>query len=131
VLTGDLYHPPVITNINAQVVGPVVAAVTANPQGLGIIQLLARHPLAGNNGQELVTSLATVLGFQMQGGGDLFARAGSESFFDNTGWQYSSPALPAALVGDINNRGARYTRTAKRRRFPGTLASRRPGCVSR
>jgi len=111
VLTGDLYHPPVITNLNAQVVGPVVAAVTANPQGLGIIQLLARHPLAGNNGQELVTSLVTVLGFQMRGGGDLFARAGSESFFDNTGWHYSSPGLPAPLLADINNRVARYTRT--------------------
>jgi len=111
VLAGDLYHPPAITNINAQVVGPVVQAVTANPQGLGIIQLLARHPLAGNNGQELVTSLITVLGFQMQGGGDLFARAGSESFFDNAGWQYSSPGLPAALVTDINARVARYTRT--------------------
>jgi len=111
VLGGDLEHPPVITNINAQVVGPVVAAVTANPQGLGIIQLLARHPLAGNNGQELVTSLVTVLGFAMQGGGDLFTRAGSESFFDNAGWQYTSPALPAALVTDINHRVARYTRT--------------------
>jgi pimeloyl-ACP methyl ester carboxylesterase len=111
VLAGDLYHPPVITNLNAQVVGPVVQAVTKNPQGLGIIQLLARHPLAGNNGQELVTSLVTVLGFQMQGGGDLFARAGSESFFDNAGWQYSSPALPAALLTDINTRVARYTRT--------------------
>lgn len=111
VLAGDLYHPPVITNLNVQVVGPVVAAVTANPQGLGIIQLLARHPLAGNNGQELVTSLVTVLGFQMQGGGDLFARAGSESFFDNAGWQYTSPALPPALVTDINNRVARHTRT--------------------
>jgi pimeloyl-ACP methyl ester carboxylesterase len=111
VLAGDLYNPPAITNINAQVVGPVVQAVTANPQGLGIIQLLARHPLAGNNGQELVTSLVTVLGFQMQGGRDLFARAGSESFFDNAGWQYTSPALPAALVTDINNRVARYTRS--------------------
>ena len=111
VLAGDLYHPPAITNLNAQVVGPVVQAVTANPQGLGIIQLLARHPLAGNNGQELVTSLVTVLGFQMQGGGDLFARAGAESFFDNAGWQYSSPALPAPLVADINNRVARHTRT--------------------
>ena len=117
VLAGDLEHPPVITDINAQVVLPVVGAVTANPQGLGIIQLLARHPLAGNNGQELVTSLVTVLGFSMRGGGDLFARAGSESFFDNAGWRYTSPALPAALVADINTRVARYTRTHEAAEF--------------
>lgn len=117
VLAGDLEHPPVITDINAQVVGPVVQAVTANPQGLGIIQLLARHPLAGNNGQEVVTSLVTVLGFAMRGGGDLFARAGSESFFDNAGWQYTSAALPPALVTDINARVARYTRTHEAAEF--------------
>jgi pimeloyl-ACP methyl ester carboxylesterase len=111
VLAGGLEHPPVITDINAQVVGPVVGAVTANPQGLGIIQLLARRPLAGNNAQELVTSLVTVLGFSMRGGGDLFARSGSESFFDNAGWQYTSAALPPALVADINARVARHTRT--------------------
>jgi len=76
VLPGDLEHSPVITDVNQQIVGPVVAAVTKNPQGLGIIQLLARHPLAGANSQELVTSLVTVLGFSVQSGSDLFARSG-------------------------------------------------------
>ena len=68
-LPGDLEHPPVITDPNTQIVGPIVAAVNANPQGLGIIQLLARRPLAGNTPQEIVESLITALGFSMQGGG--------------------------------------------------------------
>jgi pimeloyl-ACP methyl ester carboxylesterase len=117
VLPGDLEHTTPVTDLNAQVVVPVVRAVTANPQGLGVIQLLARHPLPGANGQELVASLVNVIGFSMQGGSDLFARTQSQSFFDNAGWTYSSPALPPALVADINSRVARYTRSAVAQRF--------------
>jgi len=117
ILPGDLEHSPAITDVNKQIVGPVVAAVTKNPQGLGIIQLLARHPLAGNTPQELVTSLVTVLGFSVQSGSDLFARTNSQSFFDNATWSYSSAALPPALVADINARVARYTRTPEAAQF--------------
>ena len=117
VLPGDLEHSPVITDINTQLVGPIVAAVNKNPQGLGIIQLLARHPLAGNNAQEIVTSLVTALGFSVQGGSDLFARTQSQSFFDNATWTYSSAALPPPLVADINARVARYTRSAAADQF--------------
>jgi alpha-beta hydrolase superfamily lysophospholipase len=108
VLAGDLEHPPVITDLNTQVVGPVLQAVNANPQGVGIIQLLARRPLPGNNGNEIVASLINVLGFAMQGGGDIFQRTHQHHFFDNAGWRYTSPALPAALLDDINARVARY-----------------------
>ncbi len=111
VLPGDLEHTTPVTDLNAQVVTPVVRAVTANPQGLGIIQALARHKLAGNNGQELVASLVNVIGFAMQGGGDLFERTHSQSFFDNATWTYTSPGLPAALLTDINARVRRYSRT--------------------
>ena len=111
VLAGDLEHPPVITNLNAQVVGPVVQAVNANPQGVGIIQALARRPLPGNNAQEIVASLVNVLGFAMQGGGDLFARCHEHSFFDNAAWTYTSPALPQSVIDGVNARVARYTRT--------------------
>ncbi len=110
VLGCDLYHPPVITDANAQVVGPVLQAITANPQGVGIIQMLARKPLPGNNTQEIVTSLITMLGFSMQGGGDLLERAHGHSYFGNANYTYTSSALPPALVADINTRVARYSR---------------------
>lgn len=110
VLPGDLEHTPVITNPNTQIVAPVVQAVTANPQGLGIIQALARRPLPGANSQELVASLVNVIGFALQGGSDLFARTNSQSFFENATWTYASAALPAPLLADINARVRRYTR---------------------
>jgi hypothetical protein len=63
-----------------------------NPQGLGIIQLLARHPPRATTAG-LVTSLVTVLG-QMQGGATS-SRARARSFFDNAGWrQLASAARP-------------------------------------
>ena len=109
VLPGGLENPPVVTNLNTQVIQPVVAAITANPQGVGIIQSLARRPLPGNSGQEIVNSLVTVLAFTMQGGGDLTDRTHGHSFFDNAAWRYRSPALPAPLIDDINARVARHT----------------------
>lgn len=117
VLPGDLEHPPVITNLTTQVVQPVLAAVQQNPQGVGIIQSLARHPLPGANANEIVTSLINVVGFALQGGGDLYQRTHQQSYFDNSGWRYTSPVLPAALVDDINNRVARYRRTPEAEAF--------------
>lgn len=111
VLPGDLEHPPVITNEYQQVVLPVVAAVQANPQGLGLIQMLARRPLPGNNSQEIVTSLASVLVFAMQGGADFLDRTHGHTYFDNHDRVYFAPGLPAALLADVNARVARYTRT--------------------
>jgi len=111
VLPGGLEHPPVITNLNAQVVGPALAAITANPQGVGIIQALARRKLPGANSQEVEMSLLNVLGFAMQGGSDLLDRTHGHSFFDNAQWTYTSSLLPGALVDDINARVARYSVT--------------------
>jgi alpha-beta hydrolase superfamily lysophospholipase len=110
VLAGGLYHPPVISDLNAQVVLPVMRAITLNPQGVGIIQALSRRKLPGDTPQEIGTSLVTMLGFSMQGGGDLYARAHGHSYFDNADWRYDSPMLPPALVADINARVARHTR---------------------
>src|SRR5262245_22059148 len=80
---GGLYDPITITDPTTQLIGPVVAAVQANPQGLGVLNLVTRRPLAGNNGQELTTSLLTVLGFQIFGATDLLGRMHDHSFFDN------------------------------------------------
>ena len=111
VLAGDLEHPPVITNPQTQVINPVLAAIGRDPRGIGVIQALARRPLPGNNNREVVTSLLNVLGFAMQGGGDLFARTEHQSYFDNSTWRYTSSALPPALIDDVNARVARYTRS--------------------
>ena len=116
-LQGDLEHPPVITDPNTQIVGPVVAAVNGNPQGLGIIQALARRPLPGNTPQEMVESLITALGFCMQGGGDLFARSGGHHYFDNANYVYTSPGLPQPLIADVNARIARYAREPEAAEF--------------
>jgi pimeloyl-ACP methyl ester carboxylesterase len=117
VIPGDLEHSTPITDPNTQLIGPIVTAVTANPQGLGIIQLLARHPLAGNSSQEVVTSLINAIGFSMQAGSDLYARCHNTSFFDNGTWTYTSASLPPALLTDINTRVRRYTRAPEATAF--------------
>lgn len=127
VLPGDLEHTPPVTDLNAQVVGPVVGAVTANPQGLGIIQALARQKLPGNNAQELVASLVNVIGFAMQGGGDLYARTSSHTFFENADWVYQSPGIPAAIQADINARVRRYHREPEAASFLARYGEPHPG----
>jgi pimeloyl-ACP methyl ester carboxylesterase len=111
VLQGDLEHTPTITSEYQQVILPVLTALQANPQGLGVIQMLARRPLPGGNSQEIAQSLITVLVFAMQGGSDFYDRTHHHSNFDNHDVRYTSPGLPPALIDDINARVARYTRT--------------------
>ena len=111
---GGLFDPILLTDLNAQLVGPVVGAVQATPNNLGILNMITRHPLAGNNGQELTTSLVTVLGFQMQGAGDLLDRMHGHDFFDNADHAYTGP-LPPAVTDPINASVARYRSTADAR----------------
>ena len=108
---GGLFDPIPLTDPNTQLIGPVVGAVQANPARLGILNLVTRHPLAGNNGQELTTTLVTVLGFQMQGADDLLDRTHGHVFFDNAEYRYQGP-LPAAVTDPINAGVARYRSTA-------------------
>jgi pimeloyl-ACP methyl ester carboxylesterase len=117
VIPGDLEHSTPITDPNTQLIGPIVAAVTANPQGLGIIQLLARHPLAGAGSQEVVASLINAVGFSMQAGSDLYQRCHNTSFFDNASYTYTSASLPPPLLADINTRVRRYTRAPEAAAF--------------
>jgi pimeloyl-ACP methyl ester carboxylesterase len=105
---GGLVTPIEVTNFNAQVAGPVIGAVTANPNGLGILNLITRHPLPGANGQELVTSLLNVLGFQLVGAVDLLDRTHGHMFFDNQDYRYTGP-LPASLLDGINAGVARFS----------------------
>jgi len=111
VLPGGLEHPPVITDANSQVIGPVLAAVGARPEGVGIIQELARRPLPGRDTSELITSLLSVLVFAMQGGSDLLNHTHGHTYFDNADHRYTSARLPASIVEDVNARVARHRAT--------------------
>lgn len=111
---GGLYDPIPLTNPVTQLIVPVSTAVQANPTNLGILNLITRHPLAGNSGQELGTSLITVLGFQMQGAADLVDRTHGHGFFDNATHQYTGP-LPPAITDPINAGVARFSSTADAR----------------
>lgn len=109
ILPGDLYQIPVGINFPA-VLGAAQAAVVGNPNGAGAIAALARvHPEFASGG-ELVQTILTVDGFQLQGANDLFDRTHGHSFFDNAGYAYTGP-VPQAVIDFANASVARYAAT--------------------
>ena len=107
-LPGTLYEVPPISDFNAEVVGPVVGAIQADPSRAGILAALMGGRLPFANGNELVASILNGLGFQLQGANDLFDRTHDHSFFENRDVVYAGP-LPPPLLDDINARVARYS----------------------
>lgn len=112
VLPGGVTDPPPGVPFNP---GAIVAAVNAAPQKLGV--LLCLTPLPYANGTEAVTSLANAIGFQWQGGADLFDRTHGHQLYDNTGVRYECGALPAAVLDDVNARVTRYQSAPDARAF--------------
>jgi pimeloyl-ACP methyl ester carboxylesterase len=110
VLPGDLLHMPPGLNLNQHILGPAVQAMSAHPQGAGIISQLVQSPVPFANGPELVGSIATALALHFIELQDLLQRTEGESFFDNSNVTYSG-ALPAPVLADINARVARYHST--------------------
>lgn len=110
-LPGGVTDPPAVP-FNPT---PIVAAVTAAPQKLGI--LLCLTPLPYANANEAVTSLANAIGFQWQGGADLLDRTHGHQLYDNTGVRYDCGALPPAVIDDVNARVTRYQSTPDARAF--------------
>lgn len=109
ILPGDLLHVPEGTNV-LQELGEAQAAIVANPQGAGIIAALARVTPEYASGSELVQTILTALGFQLQGANDIFARTHGHSFFENADWTYTGP-VPQAVRDQINAAVARYSAT--------------------
>ena len=109
VLPGTLTDIPAGTDVNVAI-GKAMAAIQANPNGLGIIAALARVKPEYSSGSELAQTVLTAIGFQLQGANDLLSRAHGHSFFDNHDHTYTGP-LPAALLAQINASVARYSAT--------------------
>ena len=120
VLPGDVLHVPAGMNLYANVIGPVVGAVSADPTGLGIMARLTQTPLAGSNGNEVVASLIKTLSYDIYGIDDFLGRTGGHSMFDNHNTAYTAVA-PGLLTDDalawINRGVGRFTSTPDAERY--------------
>jgi hypothetical protein len=114
VLQGDALTVPSSVDLNAQVVGPAVQAMTANPTGAGAIaQIMGAMgtPIPFASGPQLVQSIVTALAFNYRVLPDLLDRTHGHSPFDNTTTVYGSAALPPALLAHLNATVDRFSST--------------------
>jgi len=105
VLPGDLLHLPSGFDLNNDIIGPAVTAITTHGEGAFAISQILGIPF--RSGEELVGAIVQGLVFQAIELQDLLARTGGKSFFDNSKTVYSGP-LPPELLADLNARVARY-----------------------
>ena len=112
VLPGNTMEMPiVITDPTTQIAPPVLAAINANPPGLGYIATDVNVQLAGNGPQEWAVSLINALAYQAIGVNDLLARTHGHILFDNQSTVYHSPLFPAPFNDFLNASISRYTAT--------------------
>jgi pimeloyl-ACP methyl ester carboxylesterase len=108
VLPGDLLHLPQDLNLNRDLIGPALAAIQANPNGIAAMSQIHEVPIPFRDPSELVSSIIQALVFHGLELHDLLARTNGQSFFDNSRTVYTSETLPAPLLADLNNRIARF-----------------------
>lgn len=106
VLPGSAVDVPEGINVQAQIIAPAAAAMTADPSGAAAIASIAQTPVPAANGPELVQSILTALG-AAAGYRDLLALTHGQPFFDNIDTQYTG-ALPTATLAWINAQVERF-----------------------
>ena len=112
VLPGSTMEMPiVITDVTTQIQNPVIAAVTRNPTGFGLIAASNQAQLAGNNTLELLTSLVNALAYHAIGVNDLLERTHGHVLFDNSTTVYNSALYPDDFYKAANKGVARYAAT--------------------
>ena len=114
VVPGNVLNVPSDVDFDTQVQPKVIAAVMANPTGLGIIARVAQTPLAGNSPTELLTSLIYALKYDYIGIDDFLGRTHGHSMFDNSATTYTAVVpglLPDAVLAFINDKVGRFTST--------------------
>lgn len=109
VLPGTAVDVPPGIDLTQDIVGPAVAAMTANPGGAFAIASIAQTPVPFASPAELLESIATALG-GAAGYPEVLALTHGHSYFDNTATQYTG-ALPAPTLAYINANVQRFTGT--------------------
>ncbi len=112
VLPGNTTQMPAIRDLNAQIVGPALAAIQRDANGFGAMSMIDQTAMAGRNGGEMVTTLLRVLALHALEANDLLGRTHGHGLFDNSATTYSSAALPGFLIGALNGGVTRYAATA-------------------
>jgi pimeloyl-ACP methyl ester carboxylesterase len=113
VLRGSLYELPADFDIGQDIVGPVSAAIAANPQpAIAMTQIIQTPIPYTGSGEDLVKSIvqsivqALILqAVELQ---DLLDRTHGQGFFDNAQTVYTG-TLPPGLLADLNACVARYS----------------------
>lgn len=110
VLPGTVVDVPAV-DLNTQVIGPVIQAVSRDPMKAVTIAQFAQSPLPFASGPELVESFVRVIGFNFRGFTDLMQRTHGHSPFDNVQTTYTG-ALPPSLLDAVNVQVGRHSATA-------------------
>src|SRR5213594_1710820 len=108
VLPGNLYELPADFDLLQDLVGPVSAAIGANPQPAILMTQITQTPIPFSSGPELGQSIIQALVLQAVELRDLLDRTHGQGFFDNTQTVYTGN-LPPELLADLNARVARYS----------------------
>jgi pimeloyl-ACP methyl ester carboxylesterase len=115
VLPGNAAFLPPGTDINLQIIGPAIAAMTLNPIPASWIAVMDQTPVPFADGAELVQSIVTALaGNAVDLSNELM---NGKPYFDNQGTVYSSAFLPPALLQGVNAGVQRFSAS------PAALAS--------
>lgn len=101
VLPGNAASLPSGTDVTSQIIGPAIAAMTANPTPALYIALMNQTPAPFASGAELVQSIVTALAGNA---GDLTddLLTNGKPYFDNRSTIYSSAFLPPPLLQAVN-----------------------------
>ena len=116
VLPGDAASLPPGTDVDAQIIAPALAAMTANPTPAFYIAAIAQTPVPFATPAELVQSILMALGSHAGDVADVELTKG-KPYFDNRSTIYSSAVLPAPLLQVVNASVGRFSAS------PAALAS--------
>ena len=108
VLPGNAAYLPPGTDVNTQIVGPALFAMTSNPTFVPYFAAIAQTPVPGASGPQLVESIVTAL---VGHAGEVTETllTNGKPYFDNTTTVYSSAFLAPPLLQYINATVARFS----------------------